>query len=93
VTFFAPVSLDAAGRFIWNAARKRAGDFVDLRAETDLVLVLSNCPHPLDPRRPAIAGPVVLVHHRAPPAAPDDPCRTASPEIVRAFQFTDRLHA
>lgn len=93
VTFFAPVSLDAAGRFVWNAARKRGGDFVDLRAESDLVLVLSNCPHPLDPARPAVAGAVVLVRHRAPPAAPDDPCRTTFPEIVRAFQFTDRFYA
>lgn len=93
VTFFAPVSLDAAGRFVWNGARKRAGDFVDLRAETDLVLVLSNCPHPLDPTRPAAADPVTFVRHRAPSAAADDRCRTASPEIVRAFQFTDRLYA
>ena len=93
VTFFAPVSLDAAGRFVWKAERKRPGDFVDLRAETDLVLVLSNCPHPLDPARPAAAGPIVLVRHRAPPAAPDDPCRTMSPGIARAFHFTDRLFA
>jgi urea carboxylase-associated protein 2 len=93
VTFFAPLSLDAAGRFLWNAARKRPGDFVDLRAEVNLVLVLSNCPHPLDPARPAASGPVTLVRHRAPPAAADDPCRTTSPEIARAFQFTDRLYA
>jgi urea carboxylase-associated protein 2 len=93
VTFFAPVSLDAAGRFVWNAARKRPGDFVDLRAETDLVLVLSNCLHPLDPAQPAAVGPVTLLRHRAPAAAADDPCRTSSPEIVRAFQFTDRLYA
>src|ERR1700716_4497606 len=33
VTFFAPVSLDAKGRFLWHGARKRPGDFVDLRAE------------------------------------------------------------
>jgi len=26
------------------------------------------------------------------PAA-DDPCRTASPEAMRAFTFTDRLYA
>jgi uncharacterized protein len=93
VSFFAPVSVDAAGRFVWNGARKRPGDFVDLRAETDLVLVLSNCPHPLDPARPAANGPVTLVRHRTPPAAADDPCRMTSPEIVRAFQFTDRLYA
>ncbi len=35
-TFFAPVSVDAKGRFVWNGGRKRAGDFVDLRAEMNL---------------------------------------------------------
>jgi uncharacterized protein len=90
VSFFA---LDAAGRFVWNAARKRPGDFVDLRAEMNVVVVLSNCAHPLNPARPSASGPVTLIRHRAPPAAPDDPCRTLSPEIVRAFAFTDRLDA
>jgi len=93
VSFFAPVSLDAKGRFVWNAPRKRGGDFVDLRAEADLMLVISNCVHPLDPARPAVGGPVSLVRHRAPPVAADDPCRTMSPEIIRAFEFTDRLYA
>jgi urea carboxylase-associated protein 2 len=90
VTFFAPVSLDANGRFLWTAGRKRPGDFVDLRAEMNLVLVLSNCAHPLDPTRPAAADPITLIRHRAPPPRHDDPCRTSSPEIVRAFEFTDR---
>jgi urea carboxylase-associated protein 2 len=93
VSLFAPVSVDAEGRFVWNGGRKRPGDFVDLRAEMDLVLVLSNCPHPLDPARPAAAQPISLVRFRAPPAGAADPCRTTSPEIIRAFQFTDRLYA
>lgn len=93
VTFFAPVSLDEDGRFLWNSGRKRAGDFVDLRAEMNVVLVVSNCAHPLDPARPAASGPITLIRHRAPPPALDDPCRTTSPEIVRAFDFTDRLFA
>jgi urea carboxylase-associated protein 2 len=93
VTFFAPVSVDAKGRFLWNAGRKRPGDFVDLRAEMNLVLVLSNCAHPLDPARPAAAEPIGLVRYRAPAPAHDDPCRTALSEIVRAFEFTDRLYA
>jgi urea carboxylase-associated protein 2 len=93
VTFFAPVSVDEKGCFLWNSGRKRAGDFVDLRAEMNLVLVLSNCAHPLDPARPAAAQAITLIRHRAPSPAPDDPCRTTSPEIVRAFEFTDRLFA
>src|SRR6202171_5610504 len=43
VTFFAPVSLDPKGRFLWNSGRKRSGDFVELCAEMKLLLVLSNC--------------------------------------------------
>jgi uncharacterized protein len=93
VTFFAPVSLDEAGRFLWNASRKRPGDFVDLRAEMNVVVALSNCAHPLDPIGPSASGPITLIRYRAPTAPPDDPCRTLSPEIVRAFAFTDRLYA
>jgi urea carboxylase-associated protein 2 len=93
VTFFAPVSVDADGRFAWNGARKRPGDFVDLRAEMDLLLALSNCAHPLDPARPAAAGAVTIIRHRVAAAAADDPCRTTSPEIARAFTFTERFHA
>jgi hypothetical protein len=91
VSFFAPVSVDPKGRFLWNASRKRPGDFVDLRAEMNVVLALSNCAHPLNPARPSVVEPVTLIRHRAAPAAPDDPCRSISPEIVRAFEFTDRL--
>jgi urea carboxylase-associated protein 2 len=93
VTLFAPVSVDASGRFVWNSARKHAGDFVDLRAEMNLVLILSNCAHPLNPTRPAAEASITLVRHRVPPAATDDPCRTTSPEAARAFEFTDRLYA
>jgi urea carboxylase-associated protein 2 len=93
VTFFAPVSLDEAGRFRWLEGRKRPGDFVDLRAEMNIIIVVSNCPHPLDPARPAASGPITLIKHKTAVAAEDDPCRTASPEAARAFAFTDRLFA
>src|SRR3954471_6397252 len=45
VTFFAPVSLDNEGCFRWDASGKRPRDFVDLRAEMNIVVVLSNCAH------------------------------------------------
>ncbi len=93
VTFFAPVALDDAGRFRWKEGRKQAGDFVDLRAEMNLILVVSNCAHPLDPGRPAASGPVTLIKHRTAAATAEDVCRAASPEAARAFAFTDRLFA
>ena len=79
VTFFAPVSVDATGRFVWDAAGKQPGDFVDLRAEMDVALVFSNCPHPLNPARPAASQPITLIRFQPPSAVADDPCRATSP--------------
>ncbi|MFX5068914.1 urea carboxylase-associated family protein, partial [Acinetobacter baumannii] len=42
ITFFAPVVVGPEGRLSWNAAGHAAGDFVDLRAEMDLTVALSN---------------------------------------------------
>jgi hypothetical protein len=92
ITFFAPVALDAAGHFVWKEDRKRLADFVDLRAEMNLIVVASNCVHPLNPSPKTAGGPVTLIRHRVPAAGPQDLCRTASPEAIRAFAFTDRLY-
>lgn len=86
ISFFAPVNVDAAGRFTWNAAGRTAGDFVDLRAEMDMLIALSNCPHPLDPAPIYDPQPVDIVGYSAGAAASDDLCRTASAEAVRAFE-------
>ena len=49
ISFFAPVVTDDAGRLSWRGAARKPGDYVDLRAEMNLIVALSNCPHPLDP--------------------------------------------
>jgi uncharacterized protein len=86
ISFFAPVSVDADGRFQWEANRCHAGDFVDLRAEMDLLVALSNCPHPLDPAPMYAPDAVEAVRYRAKPAGVDDLCRAASAEAIRAFE-------
>jgi uncharacterized protein len=91
VTFFAPVSVGDDGVFVWNAGSRRTGDFVDLRAELNLTVALSNCPHPLDPAREFAPGIVDVIAFKADAPRPDDPCRTGSAEAARAFEFTDRL--
>lgn len=91
VTFFAPVVVRQDGRFDWRDGVRRPGDFVDLRAEMDLMVALSNCPHPLDPA-PA-PGPVAAIRFRIPPAGPEDVCRTLGPEARRAYAATDRALA
>ncbi|MCI4677867.1 DUF1989 domain-containing protein [Rhodoblastus acidophilus] len=88
VTFFAPLDVDAEGRFVWNETKRARNDFVDLRAEQDLLLAISNCPHPLDPAPDYAPGPLELIRFRIPVAA-DDFCRTGSAENIRAFENTD----
>lgn len=91
ITFFAPVRVEASGTLAFDAGRKKPGDFVDLRAEMDLILIVSNAVHPLDPAPKETPGPITLTRFRAPVAGADDPCRTGSEEAGRAFLFTDRL--
>ena len=90
LTLFAPTVVRADGSLGWEPARRHAGQFVDLRAELDLWVVLSHCPHPLDPTPLSSLGPVQAIRFVAPPAAADDACRTAGPEAKRAFAATER---
>jgi hypothetical protein len=86
VTFFAPVVSGAEGKLGWRNGVVRKGDFVDLRAEMDLVVAVSNCPHPLAPDTSFAPGEVEAITFRLSPPAPDDLCRTATAEALRGFE-------
>ncbi|MDB5871556.1 MAG: hypothetical protein JWQ07_998 [Ramlibacter sp.] len=88
INFFAPVGVAESGRFIWREGQRSAGDFVDLRAEMDLWLVISNAGHPLDPNKKAVPSPIDVVRFTAPPITDTDPCRQACDEAIRAFDLT-----
>lgn len=83
LTLFAPTSVSQDGTVGWQADRARGDDYVELRAEMDLLVALSNCPHPLDPL-PGDA-PVKVTRFVA-PDSPDDICRAATAEAQRGFQ-------
>ncbi|MDL2401648.1 urea amidolyase associated protein UAAP1 [Rhizobium mayense] len=86
LTFFAPVRVDAEGKFFWNAGLLNGPDYVELRAEMDMIVGFSNCPHPLDPNPLYAPNPVTVTRLAARPAAADDLCRTATVEAVRGFE-------
>lgn len=87
VTFFAPVRCDADQRFSWESGIPLAGTHVDLHAEMDLLVVVSNTPHPLAP--PACAPQVVGVSLWQPQDREVSAfCRTATGEAERAFART-----
>jgi urea carboxylase-associated protein 2 len=86
IALFAPVAVDSSGKFEWHGERRNPGDFIDLRAELDLWIALSNCPHPLDPSPDYAPGDVEIIRYQAPEPAADDLCRTVSLEAKRAFE-------
>ena len=90
LTLFAPVRVDAAGRFGWRGALLAGDDWVDLRAEMPLLLALSNTRHPLDPTAGDLPA-VTATRLAAVPVPADDLCRTASSEAIRGFENTARL--
>src|SRR5262245_30709326 len=49
LNLFSKVVADADGGLHFDSAHARAGAFVDLRAEMNVLVVLNTCPHPLDP--------------------------------------------
>jgi urea carboxylase-associated protein 2 len=60
-----------------------------LRFEMEVILVLANCPHVLDPRDGWNSTPLRLTAWRGPITPEDDPVRNASPEGLRAFLNTE----
>ena len=56
-----------------------------LRAEMNVIVVLANCPHVLDDRKPYTVTPVRVSAWRGPITPDDDPVRNAAPESLRAF--------
>ncbi|MBB4858945.1 urea carboxylase-associated protein 2 [Novosphingobium chloroacetimidivorans] len=62
------------------------GREVVLRAEMDVIVVLANCPHVLDPRQDYTVTPLRVTAWRGPITPLDDPARNATPEGLRAFE-------
>jgi uncharacterized protein len=60
-----------------------------LRAEMDVIVVLANCPHVLDPRDGWHSTPLRATAWRGPITAEADPVRNATPEGTRAYLNTE----
>lgn len=89
LSLFAPVSVAQDGTLGWQGDRLRGDDFVDLMAEMDLLVALSNCPHPLDPSDAPV--PPVLISRFVAPDAASDICRNASAEARRGFENNAKM--
>ena len=91
LNLFSRVRVAPDGALEWVAGCEKPGAFVDLRAEMDVLAVVSNTPHPLHPRTTYDPTPVRLVVWQSLPPRTNDRCRTYSEEARRGFRNTDEL--
>ncbi|MGD9948570.1 MAG: urea amidolyase associated protein UAAP1 [Desulfobulbus sp.] len=85
INFFSKVAVDAEGNLAFQESYSRPGDFVELRAEMDTLLVLDAGMHPLNPSPAYLRKPVRITSFPCAPAKGDDPCRLFCPENERGF--------
>lgn len=89
VNFFTEVAVDGDGNLHFVPAHE-AGRQVVLRAEMDVLVVLSNTPHPLEPTTRYAPKPLALSIRQGPLWIPlDDACRTSCEQNARGFELTE----
>ena len=93
LNFFVKVVVDERGALSFVPGNSKAGGFVELRAEMNTLVVLSNTPHPLDPSTHYAPKPVALSIRTGAPAGEQDPCRLSRPENARGFSLTESYFA
>jgi uncharacterized protein YcgI (DUF1989 family) len=92
LNLFSKVTVDEEGGLDFQPGNSLPGAAVELRAEMDVLAVLSNTPHPRDPSDTYAPPPVRLQVLPAEPPGPDDFCRNFRPENVRGFENTESLY-
>lgn len=91
LNLFTRIAVEPEGDLVWAEKTAKPGDFIDLRAEMNVLVVLSNCPHPLDPNPTYNSKPIRAIIWNSPALNADDLCRNSNPEALRGFQNTDAL--
>ena len=91
INLFKGVRVESDGGLTFSDEPGKPGEYVELRAEINVLLVLANTPHVLDPRDDYTCTDVRVTAWRGPVTPEDDPIRTATPESLRAFQNAEDL--
>jgi urea carboxylase-associated protein 2 len=90
VNFFSKVEVEDDGSMHFITGNAVAGDYVELRAEMNTLLILNSCQHSMDPAREYAARRVELTLKRVPAVAAEDVCRLFRTENQRGFTLTER---
>jgi len=89
VNLFKGTKIEADGGITPIIGPFAPGRQVILRAEMDVIIVIANCPHVLDPRAAYTSTPLRLTAWRGAVTPEQDTLRNATPEGQRAFLNTE----
>ncbi len=92
LNLFSKVTVDANGSFGFEPGNSKAGDYLELYAPMDTLVVLTSLQHPMDPNPEYAPKPVQLSWHRVDSDGISVLCRTSRPENARGFHNTERLY-
>lgn len=92
LNLFSRVDVDANGAFQFQPGNSQAGDYVELYAPMDTLVVLTALQHPMDPNPQYAPKPVQLAWSKVESDGISVLCRTSRPENGRAFHNTERQY-
>ena len=92
LNLFSRVDVTADGAFAFHQGHSKAGDYIELYAPMDTLVILTALQHPLDPNPAYAPRPVKLSWHQVASDGISVLCRTSRPENGRAFHNTERLY-
>ncbi|GGD67267.1 urea amidolyase associated protein UAAP1 [Croceicoccus mobilis] len=86
INLFKGAKVAADGAITAEVGPYEAGRSLVLRAEMDVIVVIANCPHVLDPRDEYAVTRLRATAWRGPVTPADDAVRNGSPEGLRAYE-------
>lgn len=92
LNLFSKVTVDRDGCFHFEAGNSKAGDYLELYAPMDTLVVLTALQHPMDPNPSYAPKPVQLSWQQVQSDGISVLCRTSRPENGRGFHNTERLY-
>lgn len=93
LNLFSKVTVDNDGCFHFEAGNSKAGDYIELYAPMDCLVVLTALQHPMDPNPQYAPKPVQLSWQQVQSDGISVLCRTSRPENSRGFHNTERLYS
>ncbi|UVO06689.1 urea carboxylase-associated family protein [Pectobacterium polonicum] len=91
INLFSKVTVDSQGQFHFHANHSQAGNYIELYAPMDTLVVLTALQHPMDPCTTYAPRPIALTWRRAEGEDVAAHCRAFREENVRAFHNTERF--